>query len=292
MDWSEIASRFRGRILIRRGGADVDPSPQELQDLFHTFGFGRTEEQALPGTSPSDIDPGVFREFLARQGLDVEGEPRAVQDEDMWNRGVLHDEDGKYRATLYGLLCFGRDPQRFRPTSNAWIDCVAYADLDRSSDVILAGKAKGRVDEQVERALGWVQALGIREDYGPIVRTDRPIVPIRALREGLVNAVVHRDYAILGSKVLFEVFRDRVVITSPGDLPNNMRPETALAGGRPRSRNELIANFFMVHGFMEKRGRGLPIIRHEMREFNGTEPELVNNRDDRFVRLTLRRDQP
>jgi ATP-dependent DNA helicase RecG len=151
----------------------------------------------------------------------------------------------------------------------------------------LTGKATGRVNEQVERALGWIQALGIQERYGPVERTDSTVVPTRALREALVNAVAHRDYAVLGSKVLLEVFVDRVVITSPGELPNNLRVAAALAGGHPRSRNELIANFLMVSGLMEKRGRGLPIIRREMQGFSGTEPELLSDRDARFVRLTL-----
>jgi ATP-dependent DNA helicase RecG len=282
---------FRGRVLVRRGRASVVPSSSELQDLFNTFGFVLTEEQIVPDTSTSDIETSVFRGFLSRQGLDMTAEPQPQQGEDLRNRGVIAEDDGELRATLYGLLCFGRDPQGCLTTSNAWIECVAYAGQDRADDVILEGKAKGRVDEQVERAAGWIQALGINESYGPLERTDRPIIPPRALREALVNAVAHRDYAILGSKVLFEVFRDRVVITSPGELPNNMRASTALAGGHPRSRNELIANFLLVRGFMEKRGRGLPIVRREMQAFNGTEPDLLSNRDDRFVRLTLWRDQ-
>jgi ATP-dependent DNA helicase RecG len=279
--------RFHGRILVRRGRASVEPSSSELQDLFNAFGFILTEEQVVLDTSPSDIDPGAFREFLARQGLDVSGEPQPDYEQDLLNRGVLDEDDGKLLATVYGLLCFGRDPQGFVLTANAWIDCVAYAGTDRADDVILTGKATGRVNEQVERALGWIQALGIQERYGPVERTDSTVVPTRALREALVNAVAHRDYAVLGSKVLLEVFVDRVVITSPGELPNNLRVAAALAGGHPRSRNELIANFLMVSGLMEKRGRGLPIIRREMQGFSGTEPELLSDRDARFVRLTL-----
>ncbi|MBI4605245.1 MAG: putative DNA binding domain-containing protein [Planctomycetes bacterium] len=279
--------RFRGRVLVRRGRSSVEPSPSELQDLYNTFGFALTEEQVVPGTSPADIEPEAFKDFLQRQGLELTEEPQPGFQEDLLNRGVLAREDGSYLATLYGLLCFGRDPQGCPPTSNAWIDCVAYAGGDRADAVILAGKARGRVDEQVERALGWIQALGVQEVYGRLERKDLPIVPIRALREALVNAVAHRDYAILGSKVLFEVFRDRVVITSPGELPNNLREASALAGGHPRSRNELVANFLLVKGLMEKRGRGFPIIRREMQAFNGTEPHLLNQRDERYVRLTL-----
>ena len=67
-------------------------------------------------------------------------------------------------------------------------------------------------------------------------RTDEWLVPLPAFRECVVIAVAYRDYSILGSRVLVEVFYDRVVVTSPGTLPNHKRPESVLAGGTPRSR--------------------------------------------------------
>ncbi len=281
--------RHGSRIFVRRGRASVEPSPAELQELFNLFGFVITEEQMIPATSPSDLDLECFDSFLRRLGLDPDDEPRLEPLDDLRNRGVVRMEGGDPRLTLYGLLCFGRQPQSFAPTRGTWIQMTAYAGLDRTEEVILTGEAKGRVDEQVERALGWIKALGIREKYGPIVRTDRYLVPLKALREGLVNAVVHRDYGVLGSKILLEVFSDRVTVTSPGVLPNHMSVASALAGGHPRTRNELIANFMMARGRMEIRGRGLPIVVREMRQFNGTEAELVNSTDGGFVRLTLRR---
>lgn len=279
--------RHRGRIFIRRGRASFEPSPAELQDLFNSFGFVLTEEQYIPGSRPEDLDEGVFRSFLERQGVDLEEEPQPNRLSDLRNHGLVTREAKEDRLTLYGLMCFGRSPQSFRPTRSAWTEMVAYAGTDRADDVILRGEAKGRIDEQVERALGWTRALGTRESYeDPLYRTDHPLIPEKALREGLVNAVVHRDYAILGSKVLLEVFSDRVDITSPGELPNHLTVESALAG-HPRSRNELMAHFMLVRRMMEMRGRGLPIVRREMRAFNGTEPELINDTSGRFVRLRL-----
>lgn len=281
--------RHRGRILIRRGRASVEPSPAELQELFNSFGFILTEEQFVPGTRPEDLDEQAFRSFLERQGVDLEEEPQPDLVADLRHRGVVTLEGGEHRLTLYGLMCFGRSPQSFRPTRSAWVEMVAYAGSDRADDVILRGEARGRIDEQVERALGWSRALGTRETYDdPLYRTDHPLVPEKALREALVNAVVHRDYAILGSKILLEVFSDRVDVTSPGELPNHLTVESALAG-HPRSRNELMAHFMMVRRMMEMRGRGLPIVRREMRRFNDTEPELINDLDGRFVRLRLKR---
>jgi ATP-dependent DNA helicase RecG len=280
--------RYGGRVYVRRGRASVEPSAAELQELFNIFGFVMTEEQIVPGTTPSDLDLEVFESFLRRLGLDLEEDPRLDRLDDLRNRGVVALDDGTPSLTLYGLLCFGRQPQSFPPTRSAWVQLVAYAGTDRVSEVILSGEAKGRVDEQVERSLGWLKALGVREEYGAIERTDRSLVPLRAFREAVVNAVVHRDYAVLGSKVLVEVFRDRVDITSPGVLPNHMTVASALAGGHPRTRNELIANYIMARGLMEVRGRGLPIIAREMREWNGTQPEMVSSTEGRFVRLTLR----
>lgn len=263
-------------------------SPGTGTVLFNTFGFVLTEEQGIPDSGAGDIDLESFRAYLTRQGLDLVSEPQPDIDQDLVNRAVLTRRGTGLQATLYGILCFGRQPQRFRHTGQFFIQCAAYSGTDRASDVILTGEARGRVDEQVSRALGWLKALGAREVYEGILRKDVPLVPERAAREALVNAVAHRDYAITGSKVLLEVFKDRLVVTSPGTLPNSMKPESVLAGGHPRSRNELVANFLLVSRLMEWRGRGLPIIRREMQEFNGTNPELVDERDGRYVRLTLR----
>ena len=279
--------RAGGRVLVRRGRSTVEPSPAELQELYNLFGFVMTEEQIVPGSSVADLDLDVFDSFLRKSGLDLDEAPQPDRLDDLRNRGIVGIDDNEARLTLYGLLCFSRQPQSFSPTRNAWVQLVAYAGTDRADETILTGEARGRLDEQVERSLGWIKALGIREEYGEIERQDRTLVPLRALREAVVNAVVHRDYAILGSKVMVEVFTDRVDITSPGVLPNHSTVEAALAGGHPRTRNELLANYLTTRGLMEVRGRGLPIVRREMLAFNNTRPKLVSSRDGGFVRLTL-----
>ena len=146
--------------------------------------------------------------------------------------------------------------------------------------------ATGRLNEQVDRAVGWFLALGRFEWYGHLIRDDRYLLPRAAIREALVNAVTHRDYALSGSKVLFEVFADRVEVTSPGALPNHMTVDQVRAGANPRSRNDSMGHFMSAMGFMEMRGRGWLIMRREMLAFNGTEPELVSVRT-RPVRESL-----
>lgn len=280
--------RFKGQVRVRRGRSSVTPSPSELQDLYNAFGYILTEEQYIQAVSRSDIDLRAFLDFLRVSGIDTDADPQPTGERDLINRGVLVDVNGDLYATLYGVMAFGRDPQQYPQTRNFWIDCTAYGGTDASDAVLLQGDAKGRLDEQVKRAVGWLRSLGRLESYGDLVRRDVPLVPVKVLREALVNAVAHRDYALVGSKILLQVFVDRLEITSPGALPNHMTPESAMAGGYPRSRNELMANFLVTKGMMEQRGRGWPIMRRAMREFNGTEPGLQHAEGARSVRVVLR----
>lgn len=279
--------RHGGRVWVRRGRGTVEPSPAELQGLYIAFGYVLTEEQTIPAASVAHLDLHAFRDHLARQGLEVVDEPQPAVEDDLKNRGLLAEFDGQLRPTLFGLLAFGKQPQSLPQTGNCWIDCVAYGGTDQAADVILVGEAKGRLDEQVQRALGWARGLGRYERYDGLRRHDTPLLPLDAIREALVNAVVHRDYAITGSKVLFKVFYDRVAVTSPGRLPNHMSVAAVRAGGRTRSRNELMANYMLDRHFMEKRGRGWMVMRQAMAKFNGTEPELLHDEESRFVTVIL-----
>lgn len=282
--------RLRGRVLVRRGRASVEAEASELQELYNAFGLILTEERVIPGATVDDLALDAFRAYMLRRGVNLADEPALPIETDLLNREVVdRDLDEVLRPTLYGLMCFGRDPQGHSPTRNFWVDLVAYGGVERGDPVFLSGRATGRLDEQVRRAEGWLKAIPHPEVYDGSVRREGGVVPAAAFREAVVNAVAHRDYAILGSKVLVEVFTDRVVVTSPGALPNHKRPASVIAGGSPRSRNESIAHFLFDMGLMEQRGSGFPRMRAAMRAFNGTEPELEHEPEERWVRVTLRR---
>ena len=282
--------RYGGRVYVRRARSSVEPSPTELQELYNAFGYIFTEERTIQAATTAHIDLHVFRAYLQGIGLDVETEPQPDHEDDLQNRGVVAELGGVLHPTLYGVMAFGRQPQSYPQTQNFKVECVAYEGGDRASTVLQVADATGRMDEQVRRAVGWFSSLGRFESYRGLVREDRPLLPQTALREALVNAVVHRDYAIIGSKVLFEAFAHHVDVTSPGGLPNHMSVDSVKAGGHPRSRNELMANYMLSLGFMEQRGRGWPVMQRSMREFNGTEPSITQGDSDSFVRVRFHLD--
>ena len=88
---------------------------------------------------------------------------------------------------------------------------------------------------------------------------------------------------------MLEVFKDGIVVTNPGALPNHMTVDQARKGGVPQSCNEMMANAEVVNGLIERRGRGWLTMRHAMRRFNGKEPDLVSDERNRFVRVTFER---
>ena len=257
--------------------------------MLNAFGLVLTEKQIIPSATVDDIDFGAVRAFMRAQGLDPDEAPQPAGEDDLRNGSIVDELDGVPRPTLYGLMAFGRDPQAHAHTLSLFVQCTAYGGTDEAGDVLSAGEGKGRLQDQVQRAMGWFRSLGRRETYEGVRRIDLPPVPEAALREALVNAVIHRDYAITGSQVLLEVFDDRIVVTSPGALPNHMTVDQARKGGAPRSRNEMMANAMVVSGLMERRGRGWLTMRHAMRRFNGMEPELVSDERNRLVRVTFER---
>ena len=280
--------RYGRRYYIRRERSSVEPSPRELQELFDGFGIVLTEKQIIQAAGVGDIDIEEFRSFQRRRGIETEEESQPSDEDDLRNACVVAEDGRALHPTLYGLMAFGKSPQMHPQTGSFWIKCVAYAGADRASGDILIGDAKGRLVEQAQRALGWMEALGRTETYDGVFRQERPLIPRKALREALVNAVAHRDYALIGASVMLEVFSHRVEVTSPGTLPNHMTADSVINGSLPRSRNEWMANAMIDYRMMERRGRGWPLMRREMRDFNGTEPELVNSANGKFVRVTFR----
>lgn len=113
-------------------------------------------------------------------------------------------------------------------------------------------------------------------------RVERPVYPPDALREGIVNALIHRDYLLTSTDIELAVYSDRLEIVSPGRLPNGITPDRVRAGTRA-ARNQILKDMMRDYRYLEHMGMGIPRkIVKGMREHNGTEPDLLE-RDERFV---------
>ena len=159
--------RYDDRVWVRCDRSSVEPSASELQELYNAFGYILTEERAILDAPPEHIDLSAFRTYLDRLGFDTTNDPQPDGKDDLRSRDVVVEFGGELHATLYGILAFGKDPQRYRRTRNFRVECVAYAGDDRACEVLQVANATGRIDEQVDRAVGWFMGLGLA--HGPPV---------------------------------------------------------------------------------------------------------------------------
>ncbi|ENY68763.1 Hypothetical protein, putative ATPase [Metamycoplasma auris 15026] len=105
-------------------------------------------------------------------------------------------------------------------------------------------------------------------------RIEYPNYPFLAIREALVNALIHRDYAMEGSQIDVDIYDDRIEITSPGGMVDGSNiQETSAWLVVSRRRNETLANIFWRINYMEKRGSGL----NKIIELYASQPNYSNN---------------
>ena len=98
-------------------------------------------------------------------------------------------------------------------------------------------------------------------------RVESPHYPDKVFRELLVNACVHRNYSIIGSQIRVFIFADRIEFMSPGRLPNTVSVEKLIVG-TSYARNPLLVRFMENLGYMDKLGRGLPMVYREAKNLN------------------------
>ncbi len=119
--------------------------------------------------------------------------------------------------------------------------------------------------------------LSIASSYSTdsFVRIDKPTLPILAVREALINAICHRDYANRGTEITLAIFDDRLEIWNSGQLPPGLEVGDLQYPHTSQRRNKLIANVFYRRGFIEAWGTGTLKIFEECREHGIAPPSFT-----------------
>ena len=273
-----------GGSYVRVGGSKRRMTSDERLRLAQRRGqarFRSYDEQTVPGTGFGTLDESLWRPLLSAEGA---AEPQPAMEKLAL---LANDDAGILRATVAGVLLCTRNPEQWLP--NAGITATLYSGSDRASGQLDAQEITGPLNRKIGDAMAFaMRNMRVAALKDP-ARVNLPQYSERALFEAIVNAVVHRDYSIRGSKIRLSMFEDRLEIQSPGSLPNNLTLESMEA--RQATRNEALTSVLArmpVEGiggsaarqyFMERRGDGVPIILRETRELSGKQPEyrLIDN---------------
>lgn len=172
--------------------------------------------------------------------------------------------------TLAGLMTFSKYPQAYFPQL-----CITAVSLpgtelgtvgDDGERFIDNKRITGAIPDMLEEAVEFVRINSrtktIIDDNGH--RADKPEYPIKAVREAILNALVHRDYSIHTENVpiRIEMYRDRMEITNSGGLYGKISID-ALGKVRPETRNAALANMLELLKITENRYSGIPTMRNE-----------------------------
>ena len=183
-------------------------------------------------------------------------------------------------------VLFGDNPTQQFPQARTRV--TVYA-TDKGGDFIdnrqFEGPALLMLDEVVCDVLRRHLSVSATFKEG-LQRTDRPAYPETALREGLVNAFVHREYAnFSGGISVVDVYPGKLVIWNSGSLPPGLKIGDLTKEHPSMPRNPDIAQVFFLHGFMERIGRGTQKIVSACKETGLPAPQWKV--DDTGVTLTF-----
>ncbi len=195
------------------------------------------------------------------------------------NLKLLKEENGKTYPSNALLILLGK-------FEHVTIKCSRFK--GKTMDVFLDKKEySGDLFTQLENAENFIKNhIHLRGEINGLQRIDTYEIPIVAIREALVNAVVHRDYSNKGRDIKVGVYDDIVNIVSPGGLPHAIT-EQNLTQGRSEIRNRAIAGVLKALNYIEQWGTGIKRIKSSCIQHDLQEPDIKETGD--FVDVALYR---
>lgn len=261
---------YKGEYHLRSGSTKQELRGATLDKFLLRKQGKHWDGVPLPGFSVAQCSAKAvqhFKDMGLRSGrLDASAQQDSVE-------AVLEKlqlTEGAYLKRSAALI-FSDAPQRLFTGAYIKVGFFVTDDDLRYQDVI-----EGNLFEQVEKTLELVffKYLKASIRYEGLQRIEAYPFPRAALREALLNAVVHKDYSA-GIPIQISVYHDRLVLWNPGQLP----PDWTLArllGKHPSSPgNPLLANAFFLSGYIESWGRGIEKIARECQQ-HGIEPPVYD----------------
>lgn len=266
---------YRGEYHYRSGS-----TKQVLKGAaLDRFLLGRTGRRwdgvPVPGVTAADLDGNALARFRRRAARSKRLQAEALDEDDAGLLEKLRLTEGKYLKRA-GVLLFHPDPERFVTGASVKVGYFASESDLRYHDVI-TGDVFSQPGKTLEILLAKYLRAGI--SYEGIHRIESYPMPESALREALLNAVIHRDYAV-AAPIQIRVYADRLLIWNPGELPEGWSMEKLLGPHPSQPYNPDIANAFFWSGEIEAWGRGIQRMMEACRQAGTPEPEIrVDGRD-------------
>jgi ATP-dependent DNA helicase RecG len=275
----------RGRLkgsYIRVGDSDEPMTEYEVYSYEAFRKKYQDDIREVPRASLKVLDQGLLEAYINR--LKMEKPNLSVLADETIYELMSITKDGM--VTLSSLLLFCKYPQAYFPQL-----CITAVVLpgDEIGEIGEYGerfvdnkRIEGNIPEMLDQALAFVRKnMRIKTIINPNSgkREDRTDYPIIAVREALLNTLVHRDYSIHteGMPIQILMYPDRIEIRNPGGIYGRLRVDQ-LGKMQPDTRNPVLVTALEVMGLTENRYSGIPTIRRSMKDFNLEDPVFADER--------------
>lgn len=282
------AGKVKGSY-IRVGDADLPMTDYEIYSYESYKKHVHDDEREVERIDLSYMDEEILNKYIAEK---KQAKPKfsKLNEEQIYEMLNIKRNE---RFTLAAVMNFALYPQGVFPQLGITAVVVpgySIGELGNSGERFVDNKRiEGTISEMLEEAMVFCKRnMKIKTiiDSKTGKRNDRTEYPINAVREAILNALIHRDYSVYteGTPIQINFFTDRLEIHSPGGLYGRMTVEQ-LGKARPDLRNPTLATMAESLNQAENRYSGIPTIRMEMKEYGLPEPEFKNGRNEFIVTL-------
>lgn len=274
---------YKGEYHFRSGSTKQELKGAAL-DKFLLQKYGRKwDGVTIPNVQISELKQETF-EFFKKKGIEAKRlDEKCLKEstEQLLNNLNLIENGYLKRAAL---LLFHPDPEKF--VTGAYIKIGFFR---TESDLLFQDTLHGNLLDQVENSIELLFTKYIRAmiSYEGISRVETYEYPVAALREALLNAVAHKDYAGC-TPIQIKVYADKIRIWNEGQLPEDWTVDKLLHEHSSRPYNPDIANAFFRSGYVESWGRGIEIMTEQC-SLAKLPPPIITNEGRDFL-IVFRKD--
>jgi len=278
----DVPISYQGKYHYRSGSTKQELKGNALNE-FLLKKAGKTWDDVIePRASFEDIDKSAVEAFK-KGATSSKRMPFIEEEKDI---GTILDnllllENGQLKRSA--ILLFGKNPCRFYINAYVKIGRFGQTDDDLRFQEVVEGNAYQLADKTLD--ILDKKFLVSPISYQGLQRVEKWEYPYEAIREVILNAIVHRDY--MGAPIQISVYDDKLIVWNEGSLPNDLSIEDLKKKHSSRPHNPILAGTFFKGGLIEAWGRGTIKILNEFKKAGLPEPIIESASGG--ISITLRK---
>lgn len=266
--------------FIRLGRSTMKADADIIEELKWQSRGISYDQLPLYHTTIEDLDSAKIKYFLDHRRNGISS---PLTEEILRSYDIIKKEHSTDYASIAGMLLFGKSPQQF--LSEAYILCCHFSDF-KDREAIASRTCKGTLFEQFEASFDFImERINKSFKIENRKREEHWEIPPIAIREVLMNAILHRNYHI-NAPIKISIYSDRIEFFSPGGLPGPI-DTSELESGITYVRNTSIAKILWEAQYIEKMGSGFITLFKSYRKEGLLPPEVIEGTN--FVKCILPR---